>query len=48
MPSTLYGFTLKGNHMDVVAHNNVQAWVGFLRDLKSTIAGAVPCFTPTY
>lgn len=45
---TLYGFALEGNHMHIVAQNNELTRAGFLRDRKSTIAGAVPRLTPTY
>jgi hypothetical protein len=45
---TLYGFAIEGNHLHIVAHNNKKNRAHFLRDLKSTIARAVPRHTPSY
>jgi REP element-mobilizing transposase RayT len=45
---TLYGFALEGNHLHMVAQIDGDNRANFLRDLKSTIAKAVPYFTPSY
>lgn len=45
---TLYGFALEGNHLHLVAQMSDNNRAIFLRDLKSTIAKAVPHFTPSY
>ena len=45
---TLYGFAIEGNHLHFVAQNNKENRGDFLRDLKSTIARAVPKLTPSY
>lgn len=45
---TLYAFAIEGNHLHMVAQVRDRNRGDFMRDLKSSIARAIPRYTPSY
>lgn len=45
---TLYAFAIEGNHLHMVAQVNDGNRGNFMRDLKSSIAKAIPRYTPSH